>query len=812
MNKNILFGCASIVACVGVATAACAREDASASQPVPPQGGGLEDIVVTAQKVETTLQRTPLTIQTFTGEDLVKAGVMSAEGLNKLVPGLAVENSGGGASSIFIRGIGTRVLNAFGDPGNAFAVDGVYYGRPAGPNATFFDIARVEVVKGPQGTLYGRNATGGGVNVITNRPGPDFGVEGSLEYGSYDLMRGSGAVNLPLADGVALRLAGQIIRRDGYMDDGYDDEKMQAARASLLLSPGDRVSLLITADYAHNGGQGFATTPMGPGTALSTRFVGDPRQGPSGAAVSDYIDRATGAINAPNVIAVIPGNPPTILCRATQPPGVPVAVVSCPNPLGVDHVNRGGFVDNEYYGLNFTADMDLDFATWTTIAGYRGTKTDTRFHIGPTPQASRTGVDQLSLETRLASSGTGPFKWIAGAYYLVEDQSFHGQFSSENLATTGQCVSPVVNGGCTATVTSVQDRFTLELPNVKNETYAFFGQATLSLADPFRITGGIRYTKETKESVGGVSRQYYLINRTAPPPAPMVLETSYPSQGRVSFDNVSWRAGIEYDVAARSMFYANIATGYHAGGINLGTPDGPNRYDYDPEKVTAYTVGLKNRFLDNRLQFNIEGFWLDYRNLQIQGLGRINSGAALCSAVPGSCPIALRTDNAAKARIRGVEADLQWNVTPGGTLSATIAYTDSEYRRFRIAGLSGAISDYSGVSLSGVSKWNITAAYNQRFEMASGGAIVAEVRSNFRNDTWMWYIRHPGNFQPAYTRTDLSLGYEAADGEWSITGYVRNIENKDTILQGFNPNAETGVPWNTLNPPRTFGVIGSFKF
>ena len=244
------------------------QQQASASAVAPANPTELQEIIVTAERKASNVQKTAISIATIKADTLREAGVNRAEDLSLLVPGLDIENSGPGAAAVYIRGVGANPFSAFQDQANAFSVDGVFFNRGIGPDITFYDIDRVEVLKGPQGTLYGRNATGGAVNVITKRPVlGEMAGDAQAEYGNYGAYHLSGAVNLPVDDKVAVRLAGNRVAHDGYYRDGSDDEDSWALRGGVLVEPVDSVSLFVSADYAEQHGRG-------PGTAdrKSTRL------------------------------------------------------------------------------------------------------------------------------------------------------------------------------------------------------------------------------------------------------------------------------------------------------------------------------------------------------------------------------------------------------------------------------------------------------------------------------------------------------------------------------------------------------------
>lgn len=784
----------------------------------PDQGdardAGIAEVIVTATRVATTLQKTPQAITAIGGDDLQRLGVVSPQDLNKLVTGLNVESNGSN-SAIFIRGVGSRTLNATSDPAIAFGVDGVYFSRAAGLGTVFFDLERVEAVKGPQGTLYGRNATGGALNLITRRPqlGQRSAI-GEIEVGNYDAVRAFAAVNLPLGEKAALRVAGQSTYNSGFLSDGYSDTDVKAGRVSIVLEPSSGLSIYASADYAAQGGQGPGYTPLGPSTlagGITTRFVvpGSPFTGPSD-------PRVNAALQAAAPPAAVPGPTAGIFCRAMVvgapgPNGVPARPL-CGQPLGIAAIRADEFLDNQFYGGNVTVEADLGFAALTAIGGYRATDLRTVQRPDINRQFLVQHSDQYSAEVRLSSRANddGPLKWVLGGYYLREDQTSDAVISSNDQAipvptTPVFCATAPVAGFCVARPPLIQNRLELNEPDITNETYAGFGQATLSLTGWLRVTGGIRFTHEEKSARGGSTTLFYTV--------PAGTSRTYPSAGAVSFDNTSYRAGIEADIAPRSMLYAHYSTGFHAGGFNPGVPTGPNPYFYAPETVKSYVVGIKNRFFDNRLQLNVEGFWLDYNNYQYTSLGAINDGSPQCSASPLACPTTVRIDNAPGARIKGVEADVALRVGAHGTFDMNILYNDARYREFGVPNFfTGVVTSYAGVGLPSANKWTIAGGYTQEFPLADGARVTATARTQYRNGVFLWYTQLPSQYQEGYTRSDLVLGYEAPDERWNLRAFVRNLENKATAISGTGVNATTGLFFTVLNPPRTYGAAFGFKF
>src|SRR5882724_10710707 len=305
MTRALVASCLAVAGMAIAAGASAQSASSSAAGTAATQGsaasGGLEEVTVTAQRREENLQKTPLAVVAISGEQLARAGVKEAQDLNKLVPGLKIGQTGT-MTQFFVNGVGSGVANAYGDPTIAFNVDGVYIGRPTGVNGVFYDLSRVEVLKGPQGTLYGRNAAAGAVNVITNRPEFTDSVQTGLEIGNYDAIRISGVGNLKLSDTLAIRLAGLSSRHSGYLSDGFNDEDDAGGRAQLLWQPGDRLSLLLGADYFHQGGKGPAAIPV------PFANPSDPWAGPTTPAVTAILSAATPTVPPANRIQFFPND------------------------------------------------------------------------------------------------------------------------------------------------------------------------------------------------------------------------------------------------------------------------------------------------------------------------------------------------------------------------------------------------------------------------------------------------------------------------------------------------------------------------
>jgi iron complex outermembrane receptor protein len=735
---------------------------AAAAQGAGPEEG-IQDIIVTAQRREESLQKAALAVSAVAGDTLTQASITQATDLTRLVPSIQIAPAAS-FTQIYLRGVGTFGSNAFAEQGVAFNLDGVYLSRPAAPAGLFYDLERIEVLKGPQGTLYGRNATGGAINVITAKPRLGE-TSGNLtaEYGNYNALKGSGAINLPIGENVAFRLSGQYAKHDGYFSDGYDDEDTKAVRGQLHGDTGTGLDATLSIDYAHVGGKGSGGT-------IVPLLDGKNRLGPSD----------------PRVIAAYLARTPT----------APVPQI----------IARGdGYQDNTFFGAAITLNADLGFAKLTVIPAYRKTDLDfvsyaSSFLIDITERSS-----QMSLETRLASQ-SGPLNWVVGGYYFVEDVRANQFFNQGSNGTR-------INS------------------DLETNSYAAFGQATYSITDRFRLTGGVRYTSDTKRQnseahtlpfAGFVPGVFPLV--------PIILDIPSFPVSDVTFNKVTWKGGVEFDVAPRSLLYASVSTGYKSGVLFAATGTNYSR----PETMTAYTIGSKNRFFDNKLQFNLEAFYWDYKDQQISHLGPVQVATTPGGPIYG--PI-FTTENAGAATIYGAEAELLFQPTAHDTLSANVQYLHANYDTLNyqfysttgaapvvgcpttlttLTGASAAARIYavncSGRPVVNAPRWAINAGYQHVFDLGQAGRITAAADTRIETSRFLSIDFLAVGQQGSYMMSNAHLTYETANGAYALTGFVNNLENALVYANSLQSPAKAGTFYNQIRPPRTYGVRLSAKF
>ena len=738
----------------------------------------LEEIVVTAQKRAEDLQDAPVAVTAFTGEQLQQAGVYDSIGISNIVPNVTVgtENARD-AIFINIRGISQSERRNTSDPTTAFYMDGALVPRMSGINAYFYDVERIEVLRGPQGTLYGRNSTSGVVNVITKKPDLEaFGGDIQVGYGNYDAVDVKGALNVPFSDEFGARVAFTYAERDGYRNNGPlvadgDDLDDLGVRGHLLWDLSENTSLLLSADYYEHQG-------VGP--------------------VSAQVECADLGCNIP-----VPSNPART------------------NPL-----NTEGFRDNTDTNFKIELNHSFSIADLTFIGSYRDHERDYLMDIDGTgasvflPPAGRlvaidgvvrevTESESFSGELRLNSNSDGPLQWILGGFYLDED--IEGDFRFQ----------PVLPNGAHLNVQFVDKGFNVE-------SWAMFANASVDVTDRFTLNGGIRYTEDEKDK-GGVndpanptagSYMTVTIRELGRPVAPVFPRAQVANP---SWSEVTYSFGLDWHINDDTLAYAKYSKGFKSGGFNRGSvdplnpsgaPNVANLIVYNPEQVLASEVGLKSTFLDGRARVNLSAFWYDYSDKE-EAVVRVIGGIPTNTAI-----------NAGQATIYG--AELESSILYGdygGRIDFNLGWLDAQFDEF--VGLDDPLTagqdnlDLGGSDMVNAPDWNITATWIPVELEALNGILRPMVQFSFKSD----YITRPHNQsvdrQDSYTRTNASLHWESNRTGLFLEGFVHNIEDEDIqasseCQQRVNGVAGTGLPGLSCSvmylPPRTYGVRLGYRF
>lgn len=783
----------------GAPAGSAVQEPASAEESTA-NGTGLEEIIVTAQRRVESSQRAAVAINVVDGAALLKAGVTQADRLNEQVPALSIQPTSTG-NLIFIRGVGNFTLTQNSDPASAFNYDGVYVGRPTGTVGVFYDLERVEVLKGPQGTLYGRNATGGAINVIPVQPKPgDFSGHGSLSYGNYDALIAEAAVNIPMGDDGALRISGMRSKRDGYNRDGTSDEDIAALRVQLKARLTPNLTVRLAADHADLGG-------VGTSVGYDGHYVYNPLAG----------RYAFAPASVPASDGVL-----TPLAQAYR-----VTVNAGPAGRKLDPLAIAPYQNNRFYGANGLIEWTTPVGTLSVIPAWRYNKLDYLATSGAFGALQRETDEQYSLEARFAGNRVGSIDYTIGALYYHEDISADVALSTSASAAFSNA-------------------------RYVTESIAPFGRLTLHLNDRVRLVGGIRYTEDRKRFAGtsisgAIVCQLRVAGVPTCPNAPLFPVVETPAQFPFPFppagsppvplrvggvptgallirgdrnDNqhltnrrVTYRGAVEFDLAPQSMLYASVETGYRSGGFSAAT----GFETYDPEFITAYTVGSKNRFFDNRVQLNIEGFWWEYKDQQVSSVRPDLAGR-----------ITNITQNIGQSRIRGIEVEARVLATPTTLISGDVQYLDSRNKSFTyvnqnsgVPPLTGCIAtldtaanrynvDCAGKPGFNSPKWTLNIAAQQTIHVG-GFDLVASADTQYRSSRYLGFLYLPEQRASGVWRSNAQLSFGPANGNWSIAAFVRNIENNRTpVFSSTQPIANILV--STRAAPRTYGARAAVKF
>ena len=523
----------------------------------------IDDIIVTAQRRATSLQDTPLAVSAFEGQMLEERGIDDISNLQAYVPNLNIGQEQDGFK-ISLRGIGLQGTSTISDSGVAFYIDNFYIGRPAGGSAVFYDVDRIEVLRGPQGTLYGRNATGGVVNVISEEPTDQFAGQMGATYGSRDLFEARGMINVPVVEGVAARLSAVYTEEDGYVENvstvpgtsnAFGTDGDLTVRAQVALGDADTTQLLLYGLYSDLNGTGVAV---------------------------HFLERRIG------------GAPPVQALLRTMPA----------DNLDVLTINNDAATYNDTESLMWFGRLTHNFANMDLVVQTGMLNQDANLQQDFDGSPVNIGIfnkDQTSeaetLEVRLSSDSDAPLSWIAGAYYFSEDT-----YAVRRVRLNG--LGP---GGIFALPDFLLDEWG------ESSTWAVFGNGTYALTDTFRLSAGVRYTEDERKG-----RKVTRSNFGQPFP-PDIPNGAFP--GVAKFDKVTWRAGLEWDAGEAVLVYATVSNGYKAGGFNLTSNGSP----YDPETVTAYEFGVKSDLFDRRVRLNLDAFYYDYQDMQMTTLATINN-------------------------------------------------------------------------------------------------------------------------------------------------------------------------------------------
>ena len=795
---------------------------------VPIANAQIEEIVVTAEKREESLQDVSVSVTAFDEAALQLGGISDVSRLELLVPGLNYAFAGNDAK-FNVRGANST--NTFGDNSSIVGafVDGVYKARASQQTRAFFDVRSVEFLRGPQGTLYGRNTFAGALNVYTNAPELDETYGGiTLSRQRFDRVRGEGYFNFPIGDTFAVRLAGFFDKSDGYInnlagpDIGAQDDK--GMRLSATWVPSDRAEVIlrytrVTEDGNEAGLFGYTflcrnETPDGLTDALGTvRNCANPVRGSGGRGP---------ASNGPG------GDPWTI---------------------SQDYVEPVILEDEE---IALTINYDFDRFSLKSITAVNDYDNDINFDFdfSPTPNSNGGYFEQsegFAQEIQLTSTDDSRLQWTVGAYYsdLEDYNSFYIYQQTERDDSTRPTVTIPIDGMPTDfTVLSGTDivsdatvlgGFFANSVQIDTEYFGVFAQGEYSVSDTFRIIAGLRYNDEQKSaSCGGsnftgdengdgtVDRVVNVLPGAAGS-SPLILpsnardlftyncgasdaitsaNTIQASSSFGSFDNVTWRAGAEYDLSDDTMLYLTGSTGYLSGSASTTTTT-------DEQESQVIELGFRSVLFDNTLQFNGAVHFTEYTNLLTQRQ----------RPDPNTGIVLTFSDNGGDIEAFGVELDAVWVPTEEWTISGTLAYLDSEFGTFGQTnpyqlynGTVQAFIDQAGERTPWSPELTLGASAAYVFDLPNGGMLTPYVQTYYSDgyNTSNLLATDPAHEQDSFTKTDFRLIWDSPDQRYAVEAFVENIEDSDVLARG-NNNSDDVVQTSYLYP-RNYGVRFKARF
>jgi len=713
--------------------------------------GEIAEVIVTAQRSAAPASKTPVSMTVLTGDQLEAASLDSPADIGARLPNVHLDGAPDGMR-ITIRGVSNSDTTEKGDPSAAFMLDGIYMARPQMQKLSFFDVARVEVLRGPQGTLYGRNATAGVVHVISNTPGKTLEGAFSAEVGNYGSRRATAMVNVPVSSTLALRAALAYNKHDSYLINGQGtgytlglDRDDTSARVSARWTINDNASLLLRYDRSTLRQNNDSIVPAS--NFYSFDATGTPTW-------------KSGTTDERLTNGFVPFNAP---------------------------LQQGG-ARSVSDGLGAEFEWDLGPARLTYTGAHRRFEYDGRanFYYGLTPtlalgvRESFSGdYKQDSHELRIATDGDGPLKAQAGVYYFREES--HVLYVFRDLELLSLPPYYVFPNGPTVSVGK-----------------ALFGQATYSLTPRLRATAGVRFSHDDKSRIGATNFQQG-------PNFNPATDLSLLNAAEVNTSKTTWRLGAEFDLAPSTMLFGTVSTGYKAGGFNDGCLAGSsangiacpaplavpeNVLVYQPETLTSWETGVKTRFWNNRATLAATAFYYDYTNLQL-------SGVAVVQGAPRFV-----TGNAGEARVKGLEVEGQLTLTPQDRLSYSLALLDAYYTSYKPDG----VTSWAGRKLDRSPSSAITLGYEHTFRFGAA-RLKAGV---FSRHSGAYQISVPSQARqyriPGRTQSDLTLAWLPDGADWSLHAHVKNLEDQ------VRPISIDSFGMTVPSAPRTYGARLEYRF
>ena len=735
---------------------------------------GVAEIVVTAQKRSERLQDVPVAVTALSGDKLESQGGVNLETAQTIIPALNVQKSGTTLNqAIYMRGVGTATFSIASEPSVSTVVDGVVYARVGEAFSDLVDIERLEVLRGPQGTLFGKNASAGAINIVTRRPGNKLGGSAELSYFDSKEVRGRVTFDAPLSENVRTRWVGFYTEYDGNI-------------SNVAPNVNSRVN-----GYKRWGLRGTVVADLSPDVKLTV--IGDYRK-----ANDDCCAQIIGTV------------------------GTGLAFQVLPTPLGADSrtisqtlVTR---TDEESWGLSAQLDAELGEHSLTSITAYREWK-NTEIRDGDWLPQAYIGLNQLhdsgpqqaktfSQELRLASPTGGFFEYLLGAYYsrAVNDRVFTRNVT---LCASGVTPAPTVPTPCTSPLATNLRTVTGIAPHgAKFSNFAVFGNATMNISEQFRLIGGLRLTVDKLDVYHSRTAINLDLNAAGQPVNTGGVNTAFgPFASEAKTTNLSGRAGMQYDFGRNVMAYATYTRGYKGPGYNMFFNLGPTTTPVvEAETSNAFEIGLKNTLFNGKATLNLAAFYTKFDNFQANN-----------PDVAGGVVIS-RFTNAGKVSTRGFELDFNAVPIPGLTITGGLAYTDAHVDAFKVVpGANPADIIPAGTPLLFAPKWKGTFGIDYRTTVTSGIDLFLGGQASAQGKQLSIFspvasLRDLGTID-GYELVNVQVGFGDSDDKWRIMFQVRNLFDKSYVA-----HKESGGPGGSIryqiprDADRYWGISGRINF
>ena len=752
-NRRARLALGTALVALSVGQYAVAQDDVAADEEIVT----LEEITVTARKRTESLQDTPISVTAFSTSSMEARSLVNLQSLSNVTPNVDINHGrGDGGSSnaaVFIRGVGQNDFIFPTDPGVGIYVDGVYVARSVGGMLDLADIERVEILRGPQGTLYGKNTIGGAINVTTTRPRGDLEGRIKATTGSRNRIDVEGNINFPIAeDKLYGKIAAATKNQDGYskrVSDGLDlgDTNLDTFRAGLNWLASDDVEVYLSFDGTKIRQNGT------PGTLLGT--FDDPSglyalyNGVAAAMVAAELGLPAGSLFDDRWVT---GDP--YLSNGTGP--TQDSVDTWGGTLTVDWQAGDNLAVRSVTGyreMDATIQVDMDYTPFPIV------HTDEEQH-----------QKQFSQEIQLSGTAMdGRLNWLLGGYYFNEDindvnTTYLGSGLFDALEALPAALIPLVPGftcpaafpapcagGAGNPYNTVFDLDVHPITALDTDNWAAFAHLTYDLTDQLSLTLGGRYSWEKKV--------YF-------------IDSVFPNSGKIATppttDEQSWskftpKVGLDYHVNDDVLLYASFSKGFKSGGWNPRPLDPLEFKPYGQENLTAYELGVKSRLFDNRMTLNVATFFSQYNDLQLSSN----------SVNPNTGGLLLTVDNAGDVEIWGVEAEVVARPTANLDLNLGVGYMDNKYTY-----LAESVGYSSDNKLPQAPKWTLNAGAQYRFDLGDMGSLTLRGdlmhRGSFYNDPF----NTPEIKQDAYTLLNARLTWEDASELWQVAAFGTNITDE----------------------------------